>query len=66
MLADHGSPERLVEETELTARFVAIARAYHESYPEEIDEAIGENRRPLAELRELYPFVGVTRVSAES
>lgn len=58
LLGDHQTPERLVAETELDARAVELARAYHGTYPEEIDEAIAENRRPLAELRELYPFVG--------
>jgi len=62
MLQDHGSAERLVRQTRLDAPAVELARAYYASYPEEIDEAIAENRRPLAELRELYPFVGVTRV----
>ena len=29
------------------------------------DEAIAENRRPLPELRELYPFIGTTLVAGE-
>lgn len=66
MLQDYGSVERLVSETELNERQVELACAYYESYPEEIDEAIAENRRPLAELRELYPFIAVSQVSPES
>lgn len=62
MLQDYGSAERLVRETRLDARAVELAQAYYASYPQEIDAAIAENRRPLAELRELYPFAGVTRV----
>ncbi len=65
MLQDYGTIERLVEEGGLDRRAVELARAYHAGYPEGIDEAIAENRRPLAELRELYPFVGVTEVGAE-
>lgn len=63
MLQDHGSAQRLVRQTQLDARAVDLARAYYASYPEEVDEAIAENRRPLAELRDLYPFASVTRVS---
>ena len=65
MLEDYGSVESLVEEAGLDARAVELARAYYTSYREEIDQAIAENRRPLAELRELYPFAGVTQVVAE-
>jgi uncharacterized protein (DUF433 family) len=65
MLQDYGSVERLLEDTDVSARAVELARAYHASYPEEIDEAIAQNRRPLSELRELYPFVGVTLVDAD-
>ena len=55
MLDDYGSVERLVAETEVPARAVELARAYHANYPEEVDRAIAENRRPLSELRELLP-----------
>ncbi len=65
LLEDCGSVQRLVEETGLDARAVELARAYYASYPEEIAQAIAENRRPLAELRELYPFAGVTQVTSE-
>jgi hypothetical protein len=60
MLQDYGSVERLVAETAIPGRTVELARAYHAGYPEEIDRAIAENRRPLSELRELYPFAGFT------
>ena len=63
MLQDHGTPARLVAGTELDARAVDLARAYHASYAEEIDDAVAENRRPLTELRELYPFIGTTPAS---
>lgn len=60
MLQDYGSVERLVAETAIPERAVELARAYHASYAEEVDRAIAENRRPLSELRELYPFAGFT------
>ena len=65
MLEDYGSVELLTREADLPARAVEVARAYYASYPEEIDEAIAENRRPLPELRELYPFIGTTLVAGE-
>jgi uncharacterized protein (DUF433 family) len=54
---DFGSVQRMVSETELSEREVRLALAYAERYPDEIEEALGENRRPLEELRELYPFL---------
>ena len=62
LLCDYQSTERLVEETHLDTRAVDLARAYYSSYPEEIDQALAENRRPLTELRELYPFIGVAEI----
>jgi uncharacterized protein (DUF433 family) len=66
MLQDYGSVERLLEEHEpLSRRAVELAQAYHASYPEEVDEKIADNRRPLSELRELYPFAGFTFADAD-
>src|SRR5919201_4687053 len=53
MLQDYGSAERLIAETTIPGRAVDLARAYYAGYPEEIDRAIAENRRPLSELRDL-------------
>ena len=38
-----------------------LALAYRDDYPEEIADAIAENRRSAEEWRELYPFVGFGR-----
>ena len=57
MLDDFGSIERLAEETQLTERQTRLAVAYRDSYPEEIADAIAQNRRAAAEWHELYPFV---------
>ncbi len=66
MLQDYGSAERLLEAHEnVTPRAVELAQAYHASYREEIDEKIADNRRPLSELRELYPFAGYTFADAD-
>ena len=57
MLEDFGSTERLVAGTQVTERQLHLALAYRESYPDEIAEAIAENRRSAEEWHELYPFV---------
>jgi hypothetical protein len=57
MLEDFGSPQRLTEETHLTEPQVRIAVAYRDSYPDEISQAIEQNRRKPEEWRELYPFI---------
>lgn len=62
LLEDMGSVERLLEGTDLNAPGVELARSYYVSYADEIERAIAENRRPIAELRELYPFIAVTEV----
>jgi hypothetical protein len=57
MLQDYGSVEKLLEGNERpSARAVELAVAYYELYREEIDDKVAQNRRPLSELRDLYPF----------
>ena len=66
MLQDYdGSVDRLLEDHEnVTRRAVELAQAYYGSYADEIDEKIADNRRPLSELRELYPFAEFMLVDA--
>lgn len=59
MVEEFGSTNELVTETQLTPAQVRLALAYRDAYPAEIDEAIAENRRPLDELRSLFPFIEV-------
>ena len=42
----------------LAERHLRLAEAYAERFPDEIERRLEENRRPLEELRELYPFLG--------
>jgi hypothetical protein len=67
MLQDYdGSVEQLLGSHEnVTRRAVELAQAYYASYPEEIDEKIADNRRPLSEWRELYPFAHFTLIDDE-
>jgi uncharacterized protein (DUF433 family) len=57
MLEDFDSIDSLLEQTQLRERQVHLAVAYRDSYPEEIAEAIAENRRTAEQWRELYPFI---------
>jgi hypothetical protein len=57
MLEDFGSAQKLVRETQLTGPHVRLAEAYHQAYPDEIDDAIAENRRAPDELLDLFPFI---------
>lgn len=59
MLEDFGSVERLLAESHLTEPRVRLALAYRDAYPEEIADAVAENRRPREELEVLYPFIGI-------
>ncbi len=57
LLEDFGSLEQLMGETDLTERQVRLALAYRDAYPDEIAEAVADNRRPPDELRTLFPFI---------
>lgn len=41
----------------LSARHLRTAQAYAERFPVEIQTMLADSRRPLAQLRELYPFL---------
>jgi hypothetical protein len=56
-----GDAQKLRESHPLVSdRHLRLARAYAERFPEEIEELLEANRRPLDELRALYPFLEVT------
>lgn len=59
---DIGSVERMAEEGSASTRQIELALAYYKRFPEEIDEAIAENRRPLEQLEREFPFIAVSRV----
>lgn len=55
-----GDAEKLRESHPLVSdRHLRLARAYAERFPEEIDGLLEANRRPLEELRALYPFLEI-------
>lgn len=57
------SADAMAAATHLTEPHVRLALAYYAEYPEEIDAAIAENERPLAELQREYPAIAT--ISAE-
>lgn len=59
MLEDFGSRKALVADTQLSPAQVQLATAYRDAYPDEIDGAIADNRRPLADVGALFPFIDV-------
>lgn len=56
-LEEAESLDSVAADFDLGERQLRLALAYRERYPEEIADAIAENRRPAEEWRELYPFV---------
>lgn len=57
MLEDFGTADRLLAETHLTERHLRLALAYRDAYPDEIADAVADNRRPAQDLTLLYPFI---------
>jgi len=56
-----GDTEKLREKHPLVSdRHLRLARAYAERFPEEIEALLEANRRPLEELRALYPFLEIS------
>lgn len=59
---DIGSVERMAEGGSFNERQIRLALDYYEMFPEEIDVAVAENRRPIEQLEEEFPFIAVSRV----
>ncbi len=56
---DIGSIGRMAADGSASERQIRLALAYHERFPEEIDEAMTENRRPVEQLQREFPFIGL-------
>jgi uncharacterized protein (DUF433 family) len=59
---DVGSVERMVEGWSINERQIQLALDYYKMFPEEVDAAIAENRRPIEQLEEEYPSIPVLRI----
>jgi uncharacterized protein (DUF433 family) len=59
---DVGSVERMVESWSINERQIQLALDYYKMFPEEIDMAIADNKRPIEQLEEEYPSIPVLRI----
>lgn len=61
LLRSYGGDEGVLRESHplVTERQVRLARAYAQRFTKEIEEILEEQRRPLEELLDLYPFLQV-------
>lgn len=57
--------DQVIAETDLTARELRTAASYYERFPQEIDDFIALDRRPLAELRAAHPHADVIPVELD-
>jgi uncharacterized protein (DUF433 family) len=53
----YDTPGEMVAATDVTERQIRLALAYCAEFPGEIEAAIAENERPLAELQRQYPTI---------
>lgn len=58
---DMGSIERMAEGGSANERQIRLALDYYRRFPEEIDDAIAENRRPIDHLEREFPFIVVSQ-----
>jgi uncharacterized protein (DUF433 family) len=57
--------DRTIAQTDLVERELRTALSYYERFPQEIDDFIALDRRPLAELRAEYPHADVIPVEPD-
>lgn len=59
MLDDFGSAEALLADMPLSPAHVRLAIAYRDAYPDEVDELLADNRRPVDDVEVLFPFIDI-------
>jgi uncharacterized protein (DUF433 family) len=59
---DIGSIEQIAAGGSANERQIRLALDYYEMFPEEIDAAVADNRRPIEQLEKEFPFITVSRV----
>jgi hypothetical protein len=59
---DLRSVAAMVEGGSASERQIRLALDYYETFAQEIDVAIAENRRPIEQLEAEFPFIAVTRI----
>lgn len=60
---DFDSIDAMVAGSDLNEPQIRVALAYWKAFPEEIDQAIADNNRPLEELQEMLPSMIVARLN---
>ena len=58
----YATPREMEAATDLTEPRIRLALAYYAEFPEEIDAAIAENERPVAEFQRQYPTIDTIAV----
>ncbi len=53
----YGTAREMASATDMTEPQIRLALAYYAEFPSEIDAAIADNERPLAELQRQYPTI---------
>jgi uncharacterized protein (DUF433 family) len=59
---DVGSVEGMVEGWSISERQIRLALDYYKMFPEEIDAIIADNKRPIEQLEEEFPFAVVSHI----
>jgi hypothetical protein len=59
---DIGSIESMAAGGSANERQIRLALDYYEIFPEEIDAAIADSRRPIEQLEKEFPFIAVSRI----
>ena len=62
----HRTPSEMAAATELTEPQIRLALAYYAEFPDEIDAAIADSARPLAELQRQYPTIDTIASATDS
>jgi hypothetical protein len=58
----YDTATEMASATDLTEPQVRLALAYYSEFPEEVDAAITDNERPLAELQHQYPTIDTVAI----
>ncbi len=59
----YDTASEMASATDLTEPQIRLALAYYAEFPSEIDAAIADNERPLAELQRQYPTIDTIAAS---
>jgi uncharacterized protein (DUF433 family) len=61
----YRTPTEMAAATDLTEPQIRLALAYYAELPDEVDVAIAESARPLAELQRQYPTIDTIAVGTD-